>query len=352
MMGAVTISPNTMDSKSEEADGGINPNGQVTYTNFKRQLLKHVKTITIRPHTCPTSPFAWLAVTEGAKMMTGLKRVILSPTLDDTTTLPLCQYKTCPLLSGIKCQSVTVGNLHLDHSDPGSSHSLVAAIRQAQHVTLVLPPTLMFMNMFGALDEDGVQDDTITWPKDLVDLTRHCESVRIIVAITDIEVVSTYHDVPTSTFDDVYDFLAYYVTFEKTKSEIEFFIFDDFGYNLDLDEFREEFDEVVTKRYEDRIKSLKESNEFRPEHIEWSPNYCVLGMKDYFDIPGLSGELDIFWIWNWEGELYQRSNMTAEEWEAARIEENAKYDAVSVITVIQRRQLLIIRTCETLVRIT
>jgi hypothetical protein len=245
-----------------------------------------------------------------------------------------------------------VGNLHLEHSDPSGSESLVTAIKQAQHVTLVVSPTLMFMNMFGALDEDGVQDDTITWPKDLVDLTRHCETVRVIFAITDMEVVSTYHDVPTSTFDDVYDFLAYYVTFEKTKSKIEFFIFDDFGYNLDLDEFREEFDEVVTKRYENRIKCLKESDELKAEDIEWSPNYQVLGMKEYFDIPGLSDELDIFWIWNWEGELYQRRNMTAEEWEAARIEEIAKYDAVSVASDIQRCQFLIIRTCDTLIRIT
>jgi hypothetical protein len=346
MMGAVTASP------EGEARGEDGPDGHPTYANFKRQLLKHVKIITIRPHSCPTSPFAWLAVTEGAKMMTGLERVILSPNLDDTTTLPLCQYNTCPLLSGIECKSVTVGNLHLDHANPSGSHSLVAAIKQAQHVTLVLPPTLMFMNMFGALDEDGVQDDTITWPKDLVDLTRHCETVRVIVAITDMEVVSTYHDVPTSTFDDVYDFLSYYVTLEKTKSEIEFFIFYDFGYNLDLDEFRVEFEEVVTKRYEHHIKSLKESNEFKPEHIEWSPNYQIQGMKEYFDIPGLGDELDIFWIWNWEGELYQRRNTTAEEWEAARIEENAKYDAVSVASDIQRCQLLIIRTCDTLVRIT
>jgi hypothetical protein len=328
-MGAVVLCPNTMDGKSGKAEAGIDPCGQATYTNFKRQLLKHVKTITIRPHTCPTSPFTWLAVTEGAKMMTGLKRVILSPNLDDTTTLPLCQYNICPLLSGIECNSVTVGNLHLDHSDPGSSHSLVAAIEQAQHVTLVLPPTLMFMNMFGSLDEDGALDDTITWPKDLVDLTRHCETVRVIVAITDMEVVSTYHDVPTSTFDDVYDFLAHYVTFEKTRTKIEFYIFYDFGYNLDLDEFREEFDEVVTKRYDQRIKCLKESDEFKPEHIEWSPNYQILGMKNYFDIPGLSDELDIFWIWNWEGELYQRRNMTAKERKAARKEEAAKYGAVS-----------------------
>lgn len=44
--------------------------------------------------------------------------------------------------------------------------------------------------------------------------------------------------------------------------------------------------------------------------------------------------------------------MTEEIWEAARIEENAKYDAVSVTTVFQRCQLLIIRTCKTLARIT
>jgi hypothetical protein len=79
MMGAVILSPNTMDSKRGKAEDGFDLNGQAPYTNFKRQLLKHVKTITIRPHTCPTSPFAWLAVTEGAKMMTGIKKSHLVP---------------------------------------------------------------------------------------------------------------------------------------------------------------------------------------------------------------------------------------------------------------------------------
>lgn len=303
---------------------------QTPNTNFKQHLLKHVKRITIRPHACPTHPIARAAVIQAAKMMTGLQRVILSPDLNDSEIIPLCQHTTCPLVSGIDCESVTVANLYLARSDPSLSDTFIAAIKQARHVTLIVPPTAMFMG------DQTHFDDEVSDVINLVDATRHCETIRIVVAIIDIEMVIPdveEYDEATITLDETQDYLSSYITFENTK--IELYIFFDYVGNLDLVEFRDEFDQVVKKRYESCIKSLTEADQLKPEHLEWSPTFSMLSMENYFAVPGLSDEMDSLWLLTWEAELDERRLATAAKLKNAGDEdESAKLEGVRVSVIL------------------
>ena len=78
--------------------------------HFKSQLLKHVKSIVIRPHTCPTQKAPRAALTKAARYMTNLERVILMPASDFFATSPLChEERGCPIVAGLKSKSLTIG---------------------------------------------------------------------------------------------------------------------------------------------------------------------------------------------------------------------------------------------------
>jgi hypothetical protein len=180
-----------VESKVEKVEGAGNVGGEgklkgkeIKKTNFKRQLLKHVQSITIRSHQCPKTKSDRIALTKAARLMTGLKRAILVPESDFMATHPLCQRESgCSLVAGIKCKSLTVHNIQVDGTDDGPLELFTTVLKKVQHATLIIPPTQFYMEIRGGMAHLSGQ------PEDLSYATKHLESVRLIVAISENEMI-------------------------------------------------------------------------------------------------------------------------------------------------------------------
>ena len=292
-----------VDSKVEEVGGEGKLEGKETKkTNFKRRLLKHVQSITIRSHQCPKQKSSRIALTKAARLMTGLKRAILVPESDFTATHPLCQRESgCSLVAGIKCKSLTVHNIQVDGTDDGPLELFTTVLKKVQHATLVIPPTQFYMEIRGGMAHLSGQ------PEDLSYATQHLESVRLILAISENEMMMQSMDFPTAltTIEPVQEFLAKFINLNTTK--IEIYLFNNFDNTLDLPRFRLELKAKVKKHYDDSIKYLTESNNLKPEYTNWSANYQVFGLEDYFAIPRLYYELDDYMMEEWDFELRDRN---------------------------------------------
>jgi hypothetical protein len=96
--------------------------------------------------------------------------------------------------------------------------------------------------------------------------------------------------------------VAPYLTLAKWK--IEIYIFNDFDNTLDLVDFREKLKIEVDVA----IKAMPEKD--RPD---WSPNYQVFGLENYFARPDLYLELDQSWMMSWRTELDRRQRAKREE---------------------------------------
>jgi hypothetical protein len=320
-----------IESKVEKVEGAGNVGGEgklkgkeIKKTNFKRQLLKHVRSITIRSHQCPKTKSGRIALTKAARLMTGLKRAILVPESDFMATHPLCQRESgCSLVAGIKCKSLTVHNIQVDGTDDGPLELFTTVLKKVQHATPIIPPTQFYMEIRGGMAHLSGQ------PEDLSYATQHLESVRLIVAISENEMMMQSMDFPTAltTIEPVQEFLAKFINLNTTK--IEIFLFNNSDNTLDLPRFRLELEAKVKKHYDDSNKYLTENNQLKPEYINWSANYQVFGLEDYFAIPRLHYELDDYMMEDWDFELRDRSKAKYEAMKKEMQEAIAEDEEVS-----------------------
>lgn len=320
-----------IESKEENVEGAGNVGGEgkskgkeIKETNFKRQLLKHVQSITIRSHQCPKTKSGRIALTKAASLMTGLKRAILVPELDFMATHPLCQRESgCSLVAGIKCKSLTVHNIQADGTDDGPLELFTTVLKKVQHATLIIPPTQFYMEIRGGMAHLSGQ------PEDLSYATQHLESVRLIVAISENEMMMQSMDFPTAltTIEPVQEFLAKFINLNTTK--IEIYLFNNFDNTLDLPRFRLMLEAKLKKHYADSIKYLTENNKLKPEYTNWSANYQVFGLEDYFAMPRLYYERDDFMMDEWDFELRVRNKAKYEAMKKAMEQAIAEDEEVS-----------------------
>jgi hypothetical protein len=273
-------------------------------TNFKRKLLKFVQSVTIRTHRCPDQRAARTALIKAAGTMTSLKRMILSPHADFMATHPLCdEERGCPITAGLKCHSLTIHNIQIDGTDDGPLKLFLKELDHVQHATLVIPPTAFYM---GSLP--GQMAHLSGRPEDLAYPTRKLKSVRLIVAISEMDLLMQGDDsaVPAKLAPNtaVQEFLASFINLNPT--EIEIYLFNNFDNTLNLVTFREQLKAKLDKHLKDSIKYLKESDKLKPEHENWSANYKVLGLEHYFVHPTRYYELDDMWMDDWSWELHAR----------------------------------------------
>jgi hypothetical protein len=283
--------------------------------NFKAQLLKHVQAITIRSHHCPTKRTERSALTKAAKHMTGLQRVILCPDSDFFATFPLCENEAgCPIVGGLKPKSLTIGGISVDGTDDGPLELFTNIIKKTKHATLIVPPTAFYMGT------PGFPPHLRGRPEDLAYPTRHLKTVRLIIAITEMEIFMQSTDRPTtlSSLEALQEFLAEFLNLNESK--IEIYIFNDFDKTLDLVSFRQQLQVKVEKHYNDSIAYLTESGNLEPKHTNWIASYQVLGLGHYFARPKLHYELDDMWMSEWAFEVRDRQRARIEELKKAAAE--------------------------------
>lgn len=327
MMGAEIIESKAKGTGKEgDSKGAGNSEGkEIKKTNFKRQLLKHVRSIVVRSHECPRQKTGRMALTKAARMMTGLKRAILAPEADFMATHPLCQrISGCPLVAGLKCDSLTIHNIQVDGGDDGPLELFTTILNKVQHATLVIPPTAFYMEIRGGMAHLSGQ------PEDLSYATKHLKSVRLIVAISEMEMMMQGTDFPTTltTIEPVQEFLAKFINLNDTP-KIEIYLFNNFENTLDLVQFRSGLEAKVKKHYADSIKYLTDNNKLKPEYLNWSTDYKVFGLEEYFAIPTLHYELDDMMMEEWYFELHDRQKARYEEMKKARDEAIAEEGEVS-----------------------
>lgn len=168
---------------------------------------------------------------------------------------------------------------------------ITEALDKAQHATLIVPPTDTYMNEW----TDSAED--------LARPTQNLSSIRIIVAHGTID-SHPWSSSEVSLIASVQQFLASFIKFKTQR--IEIYLFHNFNNNLDLDKFRQALKSKVEKQYQDAIKSLKERNELEPEHTDWSADYEVYDLEDYFKDKKTLLELDHDWMRMWKRELDRR----------------------------------------------
>ena len=324
MMGAEITNSKAKGKKEGDTKVEDDQNQPTPKTNFKRQLLKYVRSIVIRPHECPNDRTARSNLTKAARAMTGLQQVILSPDADFMATHPLCERNTCPIISGLKPKAITISNLQVDGLNDGPLELFTTALNKAKHATLIIPPTAFYIGNRG-----GMFNAISGRPEDLAYPTRHCESVRLIVAAHEDDFImrGDHGPVVMASMNSIQEFLASFINLNECK--IEIYIFNNFDNTLDLPKFREELVPKVAKHYEDSIKYLTDEKRLEPKHTNWSANYQVFGLEDYFDIPTLHYELDDYWMQNWDFELRARERAKFEARKKAREELIAQLEAVS-----------------------
>lgn len=218
MMGAEITNPRPKKGKEGEGKSEGKEASPPPKTNFKRQLLKHVQSIVVRAHYCPKEKAKQTALTKAARMMTGLKRIILVPEADFKSTAPLCEKEFgCPFVAGLKSNHLTIHNLQVDGLDEGPLGMFTTVLNKAQHATLVIPPTSFYIGGRG-----GLLSHMSGRPEDLAYPTRHCESVRLIVGICEMEIMMLEYDHPVSLtrIGSLQEFLAAFINLNFTKIEI------------------------------------------------------------------------------------------------------------------------------------
>jgi hypothetical protein len=252
-------------------------------TDYKRLLLEYVHTIVISHHSCPKISPA--SVKETAKLLTGLKRAILTSWADCSRS----DCGECLFDEVLQYESLTIHDCRLDTLLHGHWQPFTGVLDRSQHATLVIPPTLNFLN-------DSAEDERDGAPLGL-------ESLRLIFAHDRLD-SPPWHMVsrPIASVESLIKFVAPCLKLRNWK--IEIYIFNDFNNTLDLVDFRDKLKIEV----DDAIKALPKKD--RPD---WSPNYQVYGLEDYFNHPDMYLELDHEWMMSWRMELDRRQRAQREE---------------------------------------
>jgi hypothetical protein len=273
---------------------------QATSINYKRQLLEYVETFAIGEHCCP--PKGSSVINSSAKaygMMPRLQRVISPPGADCEPTacysgfddLECTVYHLCMSVNLLQYKSLVIHDSGLDTLLHGHLEPFTEMLDTVQHATLVISPTMTSLKDFGPTGNE--RDRT---PLKL-------ESLRLIFADDKVNPNKATADALVSA-EYLLKSVAPYLKLANWK--IETYIFNDFNNTLDLVDFREKSKIEV----DDAIKALPEKD--RPD---WSPDYEVYGLEDYFNHPDRYLELDHRWMMGWRMELErrQRAQRAAEE---------------------------------------
>ena len=276
-------------------------------TNFKRQLLRYVEKITIRPHTCPADDSMVPAMRQAVGLMVDLKQTIISPESTRQVTRSLCHKQICAVIAGLKCDSVTIANIRA--RDPrdltGGPLNLFRPIFQhVRHATLIIPATASYFN-FDYRDLHIMED--FGRPQDLCLPTRDLKTVRIIVALPKPEIGSTKSILrrtdPIARLEHIIDLLALCLIFNTSEVEIYMFndLDEDFPDSTDLDTFRHDLRSKVNGLYEHSL-TLPDMTSASDDSVEsWTPNYEVYDLEHYFSrSPRISDELDGYMYNHWE----------------------------------------------------
>ena len=188
----------------------------------------------------------------------------------------------------------------MDGTDDGPLELFTNILNKAEHATLIVPPTSFYMGTPGHPAHIRGRPEDLAYP------TRHLKSVRLIIAISEMDLMMQSEDRPMtlSTMGALQEFLAGFINLNTT--EIEIYIFNDFEGTLDLDKFTEELEAKVQVHYDNSIKYLTENNKLEPKHSEWTGDYAVFDLEDYFDQPKLYYELDDMWMMDWDFERVHR----------------------------------------------
>lgn len=277
-------------SSEEETD--CHKASQATYINYKRQLLEYVETFSIGEHCCPpkgSSGINRLVKTHG--MMPRLQRVISPPGADCEPTacysgfddLECTVYHLCMSANLLQYKSLIIHDSGLDTLLHGRLEPFTEMLDTVQHATLVISPTLKSLKDFGPKGNERDRPPLrlgslrLIFADDKFDLNK--------VTVPD-ALVSAGH---------LLKHVAPYLKLANWK--IEIYIFNDFDNAFDLIDFRDKLKIEV----DDAIRVLPEK-----ERPNWTPNYQVFGLEDYFNHPDMYLELDHEWMMGWRMELDRR----------------------------------------------
>ena len=156
-------------------------------------------------------------------------------------------------------------------------------------------------------------------PQDLAAPTRPLESVRIIVAMSDSEIESMEGALERSPnlakLGPLQEFLASFLNLHPSRIEIYMFNTPShLGRSKDtLDKFKEQLAAKVDQHYQDSIEKFTKSKNLKEEQTNWSPNYQVFDVQNYFAQPSLSQELDEWSRSDWERDLEWMRNQEIRE---------------------------------------
>jgi hypothetical protein len=263
-------------------------------TNYKQLLLEYVNTIVLRDHACPGVTSASVDRVEAtANMMTGLKRVIMAPKAGCASISGNFSYafKSCRFATHSNYESLSIHSCNLVTLRHGHWEPFSLALDTVQHATLVISPTRISLKDSGP-PVNGRDEGP---PMKL-------ESFRLIFAGDSLNEFSIVPPIPLVSMECLLKSVASCLKLGNWK--IEIYIFDDFKNTLDLVDFRKKLKIEV----DDAIKALPKKD--RPD---WSPDYQVFGLEDYFDHPDMYLELDHEWMMSWKRELDRRQRAQREE---------------------------------------
>jgi len=254
-------------------------------SNYKQILLEYVHTLVISHHCC--SRISLARVKETARMMTGLKRAIL-------TSWACCSNGDpggCLFAEELHFESLTIHECRLNTLQHGHRELFDPVLDTVQHATLVISPTLVSLKDSRPRHNGRDEGPPVK-----------LKSLRLIFAHDRLDAYRHRDRHPSVSVESLIKSVAPCLKLGNWK--IEIYIFNDFNNALDLVDFRKKLKIEV----DDAIRALPKKD--RPN---WTPNYQVFGLEDYFNHPDMYLELDHIWMMGWRMELDRRQRVQREE---------------------------------------
>jgi hypothetical protein len=250
--------------------------------DYKNLLLENVHTIVIRDHLCPQI---------SAKMMTGLNRAILAEAHCHAAFAFGNDDNCCMFADVFEYESLEIHDCDLNTVHYGYWGAFTTLLSKVRHATLVIPPISCYMFHWESLPRDSSR----------VPLAK-LSSLKLIFADHGFDAFGIAAPCHLVSVESLIKSVASCPTLNNWK--IEIYIFNDFDNTFDLVDFREKLKIEV----DDAIKAMTEKD--RPD---WSPDYQVFGLEDYFNHPDMYLELDHEWMMSWRMELDRRQRAQREE---------------------------------------
>jgi hypothetical protein len=259
--------------------------------DYKNLLLENVHTIVIRDHLCPQISRA--SAKETAKMMTGLNRAILAEAHCHAAFAFGNDDNCCMFADVFEYESLEIHDCDLNTVHYGYWGAFTTLLSKVRHATLVMPPISCYMSHWKPLPGDSCRAPL-----------ANLSSLNLIFADHGFDAFGIAAPRHLVSVQSLIKSVASCLKLNNWK--IEIYIFNDFDNTFDLVDFREKLKIEV----DDAIKAMPEK-----ERPDWSPNYQVYGLEDYFNHPDMYLELDHEWMMRWkmERDRRQRAKRQAEE---------------------------------------